>query len=75
MDAKVSCSLGGGLTGQIHDPKDITREGHPKHALPAPIRLCRDSRQEECPYALSVQVSAERFAFQDTLCFYALGED
>ena len=75
MDERFSCSLGGGLTGRIHDPKDITTDGHPKHSLTAPVRLCRDSRQEECPYALSIQVSTERFAFEDTLCFYVLGAD
>lgn len=72
VEEKVCCSLGGGLTGEIHQPSDITPEGYPRHTLPIGLRRCVDSRRAECPYALTIDVSTGHVTFQNTLCFYAL---
>ena len=71
MEEKTTCSVGSGLTGQAHEPSDFDSDGYPLHSRPAELRVCLDSRVEQCPYAVSLDVRTERVRFQEALCFYA----
>ncbi len=71
MEERTTCSVGSGLTDQIHQPSDIDSDGHPRHSRPAELRVCLDSRAEQCPYAIAIDVRTDRITFQNALCFYA----
>jgi hypothetical protein len=42
----------------------------PTHALPITLHVCADSRKDECPYYVRVEIDNEYVAFHQGFCAY-----
>lgn len=67
---KVNCSMGRNNSTAICHPRNFDENGKPWHSMLTEMYSCSDSRKEECPYALTINVQTEYVLINKTYCLY-----
>jgi hypothetical protein len=48
---------------------------YPAHSMPIELRICADSRKDDCPYHIPIAIDNKYIGFRQCFCGYAMRKE